>query len=168
VREVTIYTDGSCHGNPGPGGYAAILLHGKKKKELTGGYRLTTNNRMELLAAIVAFEALKEPCEVQFYTDSNYVRDSLEKGWAKKWKAKGWKKKKGVPVPNADLWQRLLDAVADHEITYHWVKGHSGNPLNERCDELANAQSEKKDALPADPGYPPVDNEPDLFKPAGD
>lgn len=155
VREVTIYTDGSCHGNPGPGGYAAILLHGKFKKELTGGFRLTTNNRMELLAAIVAFEALKESCKVDFYTDSTYVRNGLEKGWAENWRRNGWKKKKGKVI-SPDLWKRLLIAVEGHKIAYHWVKGHSGNPLNERCDELANIESSKGAKLPKDPGYPPT------------
>jgi len=154
MREITLYTDGSCHGNPGPGGYAAILIFGKKKKELTGGYRKTTNNRMELLAAVRGFEALKEPCKVQFYTDSTYVRNGLEKGWAAGWRSRGWKKKDKKMAVNADLWNDLLNAVDEHTIEYHWVKGHSGNPLNERCDELANEQSLKANALPKDPGYP--------------
>lgn len=142
--QVVIYTDGSCHGNPGPGGYAAILRFGKHRKELSGGYRLTTNNRMELRAAVVALAALKEPCKVAFYSDSKYLLDSIEKGWAKRWRANGWWKGKKLkdPVLNFDIWDELLPLLEPHDISWHWVKGHAGNEENERCDELANAAAE--------------------------
>lgn len=144
MKEVFIYTDGACKGNPGPGGWGAILVYGEREKEMCGGEAVTTNNRMELMGAISAFEALKEPCHVNFCSDSKYVIDGLSKGWAKGWRAKGWKKSDGKPALNPELWERLLKATSPHSITYQWVKGHAGHPYNERCDKLA---SDKADSL---------------------
>lgn len=136
-KRVEIFTDGACSGNPGPGGYGAILRYGEHIKELSGGEEQTTNNRMELTAVIVALEALKEPCSVVLTTDSKYVVDGIEKGWAKSWRENGWKKKDKKPALNPDLWGRLLDLLEVHEVKFNWVKGHAGHPENERCDELA-------------------------------
>ena len=135
---VVIYTDGACSGNPGPGGWGAILSFGGKEKELKGGERHTTNNRMELMAAISALETLKKPCRVDLYTDSQYVRNGIS-GWIHGWKKNGWKTADKKPVKNVDLWQRLDAALAQHEVKWHWVKGHAGHDLNERADELARA-----------------------------
>jgi ribonuclease HI len=135
---VMVYTDGACSGNPGPGGWGAILVFKDKRRELSGGERLTTNNRMELMAAISALEALKRPCHVDLYTDSVYVKDGITK-WIVGWKAKGWKTADKKPVKNVDLWQRLDAAVAPHKVRWHWVKGHAGHDLNEQADELARA-----------------------------
>ena len=143
MKTVTIYTDGACSGNPGPGGWGAILMYGQHKKELSGGEGHTTNNRMELTGVITALEALKEPCIVELYSDSKYVIDALEKGWAKGWQAKGWIKSDKKPALNPDLWQRLLELCDYHKVNLHWVKGHAENPYNNRCDELAVAQSQK-------------------------
>ena len=143
ISDVNLYTDGACKGNPGPGGWGAILVAAGREKELSGGEANTTNNRMELLGAIAAFEALRYPCRVIFTSDSRYVIDALEKGWAESWRRKGWKKSDGKPALNPDLWERLLTAVAPHEVTYVWVKGHAGHPYNERCDALAVAEAEK-------------------------
>ena len=143
MKTVTIYTDGACSGNPGPGGWGAILMYGKYKKELSGGEPATTNNRMELLGVITALEALKEPCVVDLWSDSKYVIDGLEKGWAKGWKARGWIKSDKKPALNPDLWDRLLTLTEKHTMRYHWVKGHAENPYNNRCDELAVAESRK-------------------------
>ena len=140
---VTIYTDGACSGNPGPGGYGAILMYGEHKKELSGGDPNTTNNRMELMGVITALKALKRPCQVDLYTDSQYVVNAIEKGWAKKWQANGWMRNKKDKALNPDLWQMLLDLLAVHQVTFHWVKGHAENPYNNRCDELAVAESHK-------------------------
>ena len=137
MKTVTIYTDGACSGNPGPGGYGAILVYNGKDKELSGGERLTTNNRMELTAVIVALEALKEPCEVTLTTDSKYVSDGVTQGWARSWKTKGWKKADGKPALNPELWDRLLALLDTHKVEFVWVKGHAGHPYNERCDTLA-------------------------------
>ncbi len=134
---VEIFTDGACSGNPGPGGYGAILRFGEHEKELSGGEEHTTNNRMELMAVITALEALKRPCRVCITTDSKYVVDGIEKGWAKSWRAKGWIKSDKKPAINPDLWGRLLDLIDRHEVEFRWVKGHAGHPENERCDELA-------------------------------
>ena len=142
MKEVFIYTDGACKGNPGPGGWGAILVYGGREKEMCGGEAVTTNNKMELMGAISAFEALKEPCKVNFCSDSKYVIDGLSKGWAKSWQARGWKKKDGKPALNPELWERLLNAIAPHSITYDWVKGHAGHPYNERCDKLASDKAE--------------------------
>lgn len=143
MKTVTIYTDGACSGNPGPGGWGAILRYGETEKELSGGEAHTTNNRMELMGAISALEALKEPCAVEFYSDSKYVIDGLQKGWAKGWKARGWIKSDKKPALNPDLWDRLLALYEYHKVTLHWVKGHAQNQYNNRCDELAVAESRK-------------------------
>ena len=141
MKTVTIYTDGACSGNPGPGGWGAILMYGPHSRELSGGEAATTNNRMELTAVIQALSLLKEPCIVDLWSDSKYVIDGLEKGWAKGWKRRGWKKSDGSPALNPDLWAQALEQEARHTITYVWVKGHAGHPENERCDQLAVAQS---------------------------
>jgi ribonuclease HI len=135
-EKVTIYTDGACSGNPGPGGWGAILQFGGKEKELMGGEAHTTNNRMELLAAISALEALKRPCAVALYTDSEYLRGGIT-GWINNWKKNGWRTKDKKPVKNIDLWQRLDAALGEHHIQWHWVKGHAGHAMNERADQLA-------------------------------
>ena len=137
MKQVTIYTDGACSGNPGPGGWGAILMYGAHKRELSGGEADTTNNRMELTAVIRGLEALKEPCVVELYSDSKYVIDALEKGWAWGWKKKNWVKSDKKPALNPDLWDTLLKLTMKHQLHYHWVKGHADNPMNNRCDELA-------------------------------
>ncbi|MCL2819665.1 MAG: ribonuclease HI [Oscillospiraceae bacterium] len=142
MKNVTIYTDGACRGNPGPGGWGAILMYGSKKKELSGGEISTTNNRMELISVISALEALKEPCKVMLYTDSQYVANAINLGWLDSWKAKGWKRK-GGEVKNPDLWVKLVALLETHKVTFTWVKGHAENELNNRCDELAVAESKK-------------------------
>jgi ribonuclease HI len=142
VKQVTIHSDGGCHGNPGPGGWAAVLTSGPHRKEMSGAVPATTNNRMELQAAIAAFGALKEPCEVTFYTDSEYVKNGITQ-WVRNWKRNGWKTKAKQPVKNADLWRALDAAVAQHAVNWHWLKGHAGHAGNERCDELAGAAIEK-------------------------
>ena len=143
MPEITIYTDGAAKGNPGKGGYGVVLMSGKHRKELSEGYRLTTNNRMELLSVIVALEALKyQPSEVKIYSDSKYVVDAVEKSWVFNWEKKGFQKKK-----NVDLWKRFLLIYRKHHVTFIWVKGHAGNPLNERCDQLAVAAASKEQLL---------------------
>ena len=137
MKTVTLYTDGACSGNPGPGGWGAILEYHGKQKELSGGEENTTNNRMELTAVIRGLEALKESCIVELYSDSKYVIDALEKGWAWGWKKKGWVKSDKKPALNPDLWEQLLILTQRHEMHYHWVKGHAETELNNRCDELA-------------------------------
>jgi len=137
LKEVVIYTDGACVGNPGPGGYGAIIIFNQHRKELSGGEVQTTNNRMEMMGAIAALEALKEPCKIRLYSDSRYVVDGIDKGWAKRWQANGWRRNKRNPALNVDLWQRLLAVLEKHDATFLWVKGHAGNPENERCDTLA-------------------------------
>ncbi len=134
--KVVIHTDGACSGNPGPGGWGAILESGRHRKELKGGEALTTNNRMEMTAAIEALEALKAPSDVELYTDSNYLRDGITK-WIRKWKTNGWRTADRKPVRNAELWQRLEEACARHDVRWHWVRGHAGHDENERADELA-------------------------------
>ena len=141
--KVTIYTDGACSGNPGPGGYGAILMYGEHKKELSGGDPMTTNNRMELMGVITALKALNRPCQVELYTDSQYVVNGIEKGWARKWQANGWMRNKKDKALNPELWQELLELLEKHEVTFHWVKGHAENPYNNRCDELAVAESKR-------------------------
>jgi len=141
MKEITIYTDGACSGNPGPGGWGAILSYRGTEKELSGGEDETTNNRMELTAVIEAVACLKEPCHIDLYSDSSYVINALEKGWVYGWKKKGWIKSDKKPALNVDLWERLLELLRPHEITYHWVKGHAENEKNNRCDALAVAQS---------------------------
>lgn len=140
---VEIFTDGACKGNPGPGGWGAILRFGTREKELSGGEAPTTNNRMELMAAIEALNALTKPCRVSLTTDSNYVRDGITK-WIHGWQRNGWRTADKKPVKNAELWQQLLDAVKPHRIDWHWVKGHAGHPENERADALACAEAEKR------------------------
>ena len=143
MKTVTIYTDGACSGNPGPGGWGAILEFQGIEKELSGGAPDTTNNRMELTGVISALEALKEPCIVELYSDSKYVIDALTKGWAVSWRAKGWRKADKKPALNPDLWARLLELCEIHKVNCHWVKGHADNPKNNRCDELAVMESMK-------------------------
>ena len=143
MKTVTLYTDGACSGNPGPGGWGAILSYNGVEKELSGGESATTNNRMELLAVISGLEALKEPCHVELYSDSKYVIDGLSKGWAASWRKNGWRKADKKPALNPDLWERLLNLTEKHELSYHWVKGHAANPYNNRCDELAVMESQK-------------------------
>ena len=139
LKQVTIFTDGSCEGNPGPGGWAAILSSGVHHKEISGGSPATTNNRMELLAAIEALAALKEPCHVELWTDSQYLRDGIDR-WVAGWKRNGWRTREKKPVKNEDLWRRLDALCVRHQIVWRWVKGHAGHAQNERCDELARRQ----------------------------
>ena len=139
MKHVDIYTDGACRGNPGKGGWGAVLIYKGVEKELSGGERMTTNNRMELSAVIAALSALREPCEITLTSDSKYVVDAVTKGWAQSWKAKGWKKADKSPALNADLWDKLLALLDYHTVTFVWVKGHAGHPYNERCDALATA-----------------------------
>lgn len=139
MKKVELYTDGACRGNPGRGGWGAILVYGDKEKELSGGEPMTTNNRMELMAAISALEALKEPCEIVLTSDSKYLTDAINKGWLTSWKNRGWKKADKSPVLNVELWQRIDALLNVHKITFVWVQGHAGHPYNERCDALATA-----------------------------
>lgn len=136
-KYVEVFTDGACSGNPGPGGWGVVLRFGAHEKELSGGEKETTNNRMELTAAIMGLSALKEPCKVRLVTDSKYVADGITKGWAESWQKNGWKKADKKPALNTDLWERLLELIAKHEVTIDWVKGHAGHAENERCDKLA-------------------------------
>jgi len=150
---ITLYTDGGSINNPGPGGYGVVQLYGDRRKELTGGFRLTTNNRMELTACIVALQELeRRDLPVVLYSDSSYVVNGINKGWAKNWKKNNWIKSDKKPAINPDLWEKLLDLVSGLDVTFVWVKGHAGNPLNEKCDELAVASAKKK-GLPVDEGY---------------
>jgi ribonuclease HI len=142
MKKVVIHSDGGCHGNPGPGGWAAVLEFGQNKRELSGGAPATTNNRMELQAAIEALNALKEPCEVEFYTDSEYVKNGVSE-WLSHWKRNGWRTKSKKPVKNEDLWRALDSSVAQHKVAWHWLKGHAGHSGNERCDQLANEEIAK-------------------------
>ena len=142
MKEITIYTDGSSRGNPGPGGYGTLLIYQGHKKELSSGFAKTTNNRMEIMAAIAGIESLKEPCKVTVYSDSKYVIDAMDKGWIHGWKKKGWSRGPKKPLQNADLWQRMDSVVKSHDISWKWVKGHAGIPENERCDQLANEAAE--------------------------
>ena len=137
MKKITIYTDGACSGNPGPGGWGAILEYKGVRKEISGGEAETTNNRMELMGIIRALEQLKEPCDITFCSDSKYVMDGLSKGWAKGWRARGWVKSDKKPALNVDLWEQLLSLIAQHEMHYHWVKGHAENEYNNRCDEMS-------------------------------
>ena len=143
MKTVEIYTDGACSGNPGPGGWGAILRYNGREKELSGGEAETTNNRMELTGVISALSALKEPCTVELYSDSKYVIEALEKGWAKSWREKGWRRADRKPALNPDLWETLLELTDKHEMRYHWVKGHADNEFNNRCDKMAVAEREK-------------------------
>ncbi|HBC27456.1 MAG TPA: ribonuclease HI [Ruminococcaceae bacterium] len=143
MKQVQIFTDGACQGNPGPGGWGAILRYQGREREISGGEAQTTNNRMELRAVIEALSLLKEPCEVTLCSDSRYVCDAIEKGWAKSWKRNGWRKADKKPALNSDLWERLLELLTVHRVTVAWVRGHDGHPENERCDRLAVAAAEK-------------------------
>ena len=147
AHAVKIYTDGACLGNPGPGGYAAILVSGEHRKEIYAGYRRTTNNRMELMGAVVGLEALKNRSSVTLISDSKYVIDSLRQGWAVKWRANNWKRNKKERAENTDLWERLLNAIERHECSYEWVKGHAGHDENERADELSVMAAQSSDLL---------------------
>ena len=139
MKHVKLYTDGGCIHNPGPGGYGIVLLYDSHRKELSGGFRWTTNNRMEILAAITGLEALKEPCSVTLYSDSQYLVNAIQKGWARKWQANGWKRSNKEKAINPDLWERLLELCKIHRVQFEWIRGHAGHSENERCDELATA-----------------------------
>lgn len=143
MKNVEIFTDGACSGNPGPGGWGAILRYNKIEKEISGGEAQTTNNRMEITAVMEALATLKEPCNVTLYSDSQYVCNALTKGWAKKWRANNWMRNNREPALNPDLWEKLLDLYEKHNVTIVWVKGHAGHPENERCDRLAVAEVKK-------------------------
>ena len=152
LKRVTLYTDGACIGNPGPGGYGVVLLHEGQRKELSGGFRLTTNNRMEIMAAIVGLRALKERCSVTLYSDSRYLVESMTQGWARQWRANHWRRGKRGKALNSDLWEQLLDLCDQHEVKFVWVEGHAGHRENERCDQLSMQAAQRKD-LPADSVY---------------
>ena len=152
MKKVEIHTDGACSGNPGPGGYGVVMVSGKHRLELSQGYRLTTNNRMELLACIVSLEALKAPCEVKLVSDSRYVIDAMTKGWLRGWESRGWVTSNKQPVKNKDLWLRLDAASAPHKVTWTWIRGHAGHKENERCDVLAVA-AVKSPKLLEDSGF---------------
>ncbi len=137
MKYIELFTDGACSGNPGPGGWGVVLRYNGHEKELSGGERDTTNNRMELTAAIEGLSALKQPCKVRLVTDSKYVADGITKGWAESWRKNNWRKADKKPALNPDLWEKLLNLIATHEVTIDWVKGHAGHPENERCDRLA-------------------------------
>lgn len=151
-EKVEIYTDGACEPNPGSGGYGAILIHDDIRKELHGGFRLTTNNRMEIFAAIAGLEALKAHCRVRLHSDSKYLVDAMAKGWARRWRANGWRRTRKEKAANADLWERLLAVCGRHQVEFVWVKGHAGQPENERADELSTLLLKRPD-LPPDAGY---------------
>ena len=153
LKQITLYTDGSCLGNPGPGGYAAVLIYKQHRKELAQGYEMTTNNRMELMAAIAGLQSLSEPCQVKLTTDSQYVRQGITQ-WIHGWKKKGWKTANREPVKNVDLWLQLDSEIQRHDVEWFWVKGHSGHPENERCDELARNAALAADSRLIDSGYP--------------
>lgn len=149
MKKVEIFTDGACSGNPGPGGFGVILRFNGTEKELSGGFRNTTNNRMELMGAIAGLEALKEPCEVTLTTDSQYLVNAIEKGWARKWKANGWMRNRKEEALNSDLWERLLKVMEKHHVRFQWIRGHAGHEENERCDRLAVKAASGSD-LPED------------------
>jgi len=164
MKEVTIYTDGGARGNPGPGGYGVVMIFGAHRKELSGGYEHTTNNRMELLAAIKSLEVLTEPCHIHFHSDSKYLIDAMTKHWLSAWKKRGWLKSDRKPVLNKDLWQRLDEVATHHRIDWTWVKGHAGNEFNERCDALVHEAIDSGE-LQIDRGYAQggISEEMDLF-----
>jgi ribonuclease HI len=145
MKHVTMYTDGGCINNPGPGGYGVVLIYDSFRKELSGGFRKTTNNRMEILAAITGLEALKEPCKVTLYSDSQYVVYAIQKGWALRWQSKGWMRNNKEKAINPDLWERLLKLCEVHNVEFVWIRGHAGRSENERCDELAKAAAQGPD-----------------------
>ncbi len=143
MKKIEMFTDGACSGNPGPGGWGAILKFNGIEKELSGGESETTNNRMEMIAVISGLKALKEPCDVELFTDSKYVCDSVNKGWVYSWKKNNWKKADKKPALNVDLWEEMLQLLTVHKVTFNWIKGHNGHPENERCDRLAVMESQK-------------------------
>ncbi len=151
-KDITIYTDGACLGNPGPGGYGVVVRYGGHRKELSGGYRQTTNNRMELMAAIKGLELLNEPCRVGLFTDSEYVQKAMTLGWAARWEANGWQRNRREAAQNPDLWAQLLKLSRYHDVTFNWVRGHAGDRENERCDQLS-VQAANGRSLEADEGY---------------
>jgi ribonuclease HI len=151
-KHVTLYTDGGCINNPGPGGYGVVLLFNSHRKELSGGFRFTTNNRMEIYAAIAGLSALKEPCRVTVFSDSQYLVHAIQKGWARRWRANGWKRNRKEKAINPDLWEKLLDFCDTHQVEFQWVRGHAGESENERCDELAKTAASGSN-LPEDAGY---------------
>ena len=157
MKKLEIYTDGACSGNPGPGGYGVVLIYGEHRKELSGGFARTTNNRMEIHAAVSGLEALKEPCEVVLYSDSSYLVNANRKNWIARWQRNGWRKADRQPVQNTDLWKRLAAALSAHKTEFVWVKGHASNPNNNRCDELARTAAAKGN-LPEDAGFKPDRN----------
>ena len=152
LKEIIIYTDGACSGNPGPGGYGCVLRHNKNRRELSGGFRKTTNNRMEIIAAVKGLESLKYPCRIKLYSDSKYLVNAIEKGWAKRWKANNWMRTKSEEAKNPDLWEKMLNLCEVHQIKFIWVKGHASNEENNRCDELA-VEATTGSELPIDAGY---------------
>jgi ribonuclease HI len=152
TQPVTIYTDGACDPNPGPGGYGVVLLEGGRRRELSGGFRLTTNNRMEIIAAIIGLEALGSPVKVRLYSDSEYLVKAMTQGWAERWKSSNWKRNRHEKALNADLWKKLLELCEKYQVEFKWVKGHAGNRENERCDQLSSAAL-KRPNLPIDEGY---------------
>ena len=162
LQDVKIYTDGGCEPNPGAGGYGVILLSGNARKELSGGFGLTTNNRMEIFAAIAGLEALKCPCKVTLCSDSQYLVNAMTKGWAERWKANGWRRNKKDKALNIDLWKNLLALCERHQVHFEWIKGHAGHNLNERCDELAMLAL-KRPNLPVDEGYEQTQTEMQSF-----
>ena len=152
TKQVTIYTDGACLGNPGPGGYGVVLLYGDHRKEISGGFRLTTNNRMEILAAIIGLEALRAKCRVTLYSDSQYLVNAMQMDWAARWRANNWMRNKREKALNPDLWERLLSCTESLDVEFRWLRGHAGDPENERCDQLAMAAA-KGENLAIDFGY---------------
>lgn len=152
LKSVTIYTDGACLGNPGPGGYGVVLLYKGRRKELSGGYRKTTNNRMEIMAAIVGLKALKEKCEATLYSDSEYLVKAMTKGWVKRWRKNNWRRNRKDKALNPDLWEQLLQLYEYHQVEFKWVKGHAKSAENNRCDELA-LEAAQQSNLPVDEGY---------------
>jgi ribonuclease HI len=152
MKHVKLYTDGACSHNPGPGGYGAILAYDSHRRELSKGFRLTTNNRMEILAAIAGLETLREPCQVTLYSDSQYLVNAIEKGWALRWQKNGWMRNKKEKAINPDLWERLLELCKIHKVQFEWVRGHAGHSENERCDELATTAA-RASHLEIDAGY---------------
>ena len=152
LKEIIIYTDGACSGNPGPGGYGCVLRYDKNRRELSGGFRKTTNNRMEIIAAVKGLESLKYPCRVKLYSDSKYLVNAIEKGWAKRWKANNWMRTKTEQAKNPDLWEKMLNLCEIHQMKFIWVKGHASNEENNRCDELA-VEATTGSELPIDAGY---------------
>ena len=152
IKEITIYTDGACDPNPGPGGYGVVLIYGTHRKELSGAFRLTTNNRMEIYAAIAGLQVLKEPCKVKVYSDSEYLVRAMTEGWVHRWQEKDWRRRKNAPAANRDLWEILLELCEKHQVEFKWVRGHAGNHENERCDQLSVRALQEKE-LATDEGY---------------